>query len=132
MTDSFLVDTNIEVHSHPFVHEIVAVHEVVEVSFVEAYDHPNVVSVPMELDWADLDLFFLNETKFSIVKIFACILKYKMFKLPGDSSDTGVLDGVGLCPGGRKCEGDPLLEPLPCPPVKSTNSSRYTLNSHSI
>ncbi len=43
------------------------------------------------------------------------------FYLPGDNSDTGVLDGVGLCPGGRKCEGDPLLEPLlPCPPVKST------------
>lgn len=56
MTDSFLVDTNIEVHSHPFVHVIVAVHEVVEVSSVEAYDHPNVVSVPMELDWADLNL----------------------------------------------------------------------------
>lgn len=34
-------------------------------------------------------------------------------KLPGESSDTGVLDGVGLCPGGRKCEGDPLLEPPP-------------------
>lgn len=30
---------------------------------------------------------------------------------PGDNSDTGVLDGVGLCPGGRKFEGDPLLEP---------------------
>jgi hypothetical protein len=35
------------------------------------------------------------------------------FHLPGESSDTGVLDGVGLCPGGRKCEGDPLLEPPP-------------------
>lgn len=34
-------------------------------------------------------------------------------KLPGESSDTGVLDGVGLCPGGRKCEGDPLLDPPP-------------------
>lgn len=56
MTDSFLVDTNIEVHSHPFVHVIVEVHEVVVVSFVEAYDHPNVASVPMELDWADLNL----------------------------------------------------------------------------
>lgn len=30
---------------------------------------------------------------------------------PGDNSETGVLDGVGLCPGGRKFEGDPLLEP---------------------
>lgn len=33
--------------------------------------------------------------------------------LPGESSDTGVLDGVGLCPGGRKCDGDPLFEPPP-------------------
>lgn len=56
MMDLFLVDTNIEVRIHPFVHVIVAVHEVVEVSFVEAYDHPNVVFVPMELDWADLNL----------------------------------------------------------------------------
>lgn len=61
MTDSFLVDTNIEVHSHPFAHVIVAVHEVVEVSFVEACDHPNAVSVPMELDWADLNLFAHNK-----------------------------------------------------------------------
>lgn len=38
--------------------------------------------------------------------------------VPGDSSDTGVLDGVGLCPGGRKCEGEPLLEP---PPVAENN-----------
>lgn len=69
MTDSFLVDTNIEVHSHPFAHVIVAVHEVVEVSFVEAYDHPNVASVPMELDWADLDLHLhINETKRKILK----------------------------------------------------------------
>lgn len=29
-------------------------------------------------------------------------LKYIiLFNLPGDNSDTGVLDGVGLCPGGR-------------------------------
>ena len=35
--------------------------------------------------------------------------------LPGDNSETGVLDGVGLCPGGRKCEGEPLLEPPPVP-----------------
>lgn len=41
-------------------------------------------------------------------------------KLPGESSDTGVLDGVGLCPGGRKCEGDPLLDP---PPAVEKNSS---------
>jgi hypothetical protein len=35
---------------------------------------------------------------------------------PGESSDTGVLDGDGLCPGGRKCDGDPpLLEPPPAP-----------------
>ena len=33
--------------------------------------------------------------------------------LPGDNSETGVLDGVGLCPGGRKCDGEPLLEPPP-------------------
>lgn len=33
--------------------------------------------------------------------------------LPGESSETGVLDGVGLCPGGRKCEGEPLLDPPP-------------------
>lgn len=32
---------------------------------------------------------------------------------PGDNSETGVLEGVGLWPGGRKCEGDPLLEPPP-------------------
>lgn len=38
--------------------------------------------------------------------------------LPGDNSDTGVLDGVGLCPGGRKCVGDPLLDPLALPPVE--------------
>lgn len=30
---------------------------------------------------------------------------------PGDNSDTGVLEGVGLWPGGRKWEGEPLLEP---------------------
>lgn len=41
--------------------------------------------------------------------------KNRNFNLPGESSDTGVLDGVGLCPGGRKCEGDPLLEPPPVP-----------------
>jgi hypothetical protein len=41
--------------------------------------------------------------------------------LPGESSDTGVLDGVGLCPGGRKCEGDPLLEPPPVP-ISKLNS----------
>lgn len=35
--------------------------------------------------------------------------------IPGESSDTGVLDGVGLCPGGRKCGGEPLLEPFPPP-----------------
>lgn len=35
------------------------------------------------------------------------------FYLPGDNSETGVLDGVGLCPGGRKCDGDPLFEPPP-------------------
>ncbi len=63
MTDSFLVDTNIEVHSHPFVHVIVAVHEVVVVSFVVVCDHPNVVSVPMELDWADSNLFMFKEKK---------------------------------------------------------------------
>lgn len=38
--------------------------------------------------------------------------------LPGDNSETGVLDGVGLCPGGRKCDGDPLFEP---PPNLKTN-----------
>jgi hypothetical protein len=43
------------------------------------------------------------------------------FHLPGESSDTGVLDGVGLCPGGRKCEGDPLLEP---PPVAVTRNNQ--------
>lgn len=37
-------------------------------------------------------------------------------KLPGDNSETGVLEGVGLCPAGRKWEGEPLLEPLPAPP----------------
>lgn len=43
-----------------------------------------------------------------------------LFNLPGDNSDTGVLEGVGLCPGGRKCEGEPLLEPLlPFPPKKN-------------
>lgn len=36
--------------------------------------------------------------------------------LPGDNSETGVLEGVGLCPAGRKWEGEPLLEPLPAPP----------------
>lgn len=41
-------------------------------------------------------------------------IKYNFFiNIPGESSDTGVLEGVGLCPGGRKCEGDPLLEPPP-------------------
>lgn len=36
--------------------------------------------------------------------------------LPGDNSETGVLDGVGECPGGRKLfDGEPLLEPLPGP-----------------
>lgn len=39
------------------------------------------------------------------------------FNLPGESSETGVLDGVGLCPGGRKCEGEPLLEPPPAAKV---------------
>ena len=37
----------------------------------------------------------------------------KIQNLPGESSETGVLEGVGLCPGGRKCEGDPLFEPPP-------------------
>lgn len=35
------------------------------------------------------------------------------FYLPGDNSETGVLEGDGLCPGGRKCDGDPLFEPPP-------------------
>jgi hypothetical protein len=48
--------------------------------------------------------------------IFSCNFFYifKAFNrnnVPGESSETGVLDGVGLCPGGRKCEGDPLFEP---------------------
>lgn len=39
------------------------------------------------------------------------------FSVPGDNSDTGVLDGVGLWPGGKKCDGEPLLDPLPGAPV---------------
>lgn len=39
--------------------------------------------------------------------------------LPGDNSETGVLEGVGLCPPGRKWEGEPLLEPLPVPPANT-------------
>ena len=58
-TDLFQVDTNTEVHSHPFVHVIGEVDEVVEVSFVAVYDQPNVVFVPMGLDWADLNLKFI-------------------------------------------------------------------------
>lgn len=45
-------------------------------------------------------------------------LKILKLDLPGESSDTGVLDGVGLCPGGRKCEGDPLLEPPPVAEIR--------------
>lgn len=41
------------------------------------------------------------------------MLKHKILNLPGESSETGVLDGDGLCPGGRKCDGEPLLEPPP-------------------
>lgn len=37
--------------------------------------------------------------------------------VPGDNSDTGVLDGVGLWPGGKKCDGEPLLEPVPGAPM---------------
>ena len=51
----------------------------------------------------------------------------KKINLPGESSDTGVLDGVGLCPGGRKCEGDPLLEP---PPVPVKHKDAVELNRH--
>lgn len=53
--------------------------------------------------------------------------KKRNFNLPGESSDTGVLDGVGLCPGGRKCEGDPLLEPPPVP-LKRKTRSNYDVN----
>lgn len=48
-----------------------------------------------------------------LVHYYIVLMKH----IPGDSSETGVLDGVGLWPGGRKCDGDPLLEPLlPFPP----------------
>lgn len=49
----------------------------------------------------------------------ACDWQLCICHLPGDNSETGVLDGVGLCPGGRKCVGDPLLDPLALPPVTS-------------
>uniref|UniRef100_A0A1A9ZWT2 Uncharacterized protein n=1 Tax=Glossina pallidipes TaxID=7398 RepID=A0A1A9ZWT2_GLOPL len=88
-TDSFLVDTSIEVHNHPFV----AVDyddafadalrdEVVAVSFAVVYGRSNAAFDPKALALADLDPFSRQY-------------------LPGDNSDTGVLDGVGLCPGGR-------------------------------
>lgn len=63
--------------------------------------------------------FFLNEgNKFPLDLFdgfhfiqFICLKKSRMDYKPGDNSDTGVLDGVGLWPGGRKLEGEPLLEP---------------------
>lgn len=50
------------------------------------------------------------------------------FHLPGESSDTGVLDGVGLCPGGRKCEGDPLLEPPPVAAMRNRKAWEMMVN----
>lgn len=46
--------------------------------------------------------------------------------LPGDNSETGVLDGVGLCPGGRKCDGDPLLEPPPGAGMEAKQTEQKT------
>lgn len=43
--------------------------------------------------------------------------RFQWAHIPGDNSDTGVLDGVGLWPGGKKCDGEPLLEPLPGAPM---------------
>lgn len=58
--DLFLVDTNTEVHNHPFGAHVwvVEVHVLFVGSFVAVYDHPNVVevSVPMVLVKADLNL----------------------------------------------------------------------------
>lgn len=130
--DSFQ-DTNIEVRSRPFVVVDVIEVELDVLPFVEAYDHPNVeVFDPKVLEWADLNLKMRSKRierkkiinfyvkiiislpcyfykKFPINSLKCCDLFY----LPGDNSDTGVLEGVGLCPGGRKWEGEPLLEPVP-------------------
>lgn len=57
------------------------------------------------------------------------VVNLGLLNLPGDISETGVLDGVGLCPGGRKCEGDPLLEP---PPGAETGKMKDTKYSQSI
>ena len=54
-------------------------------------------------------------------------LGMKIFHLPGDSSETGVLEGVGLCPGGRKCDGDPLFEPPPPDEMKKCLSLIHKL-----
>lgn len=57
-----------------------------------------------------------REMALRVYKLFhrACARSMSENKgLPGDNSETGVLDGVGLCPGGRKCDGDPLFEPPP-------------------
>lgn len=54
-------------------------------------------------------------------------MSYKKKCLPGESSETGVLEGVGLCPGGRKCEGEPLLEPPPAPKIKIEKENKLKL-----
>ena len=48
-----------------------------------------------------------------------------MRNVPGDNSDTGVLDGVGLCPGAKKWEGEPLLEPVPAAPTEREKEKKH-------